>query len=104
VVRDGGVAGAGTAGDVTKPTRARPSAGLSRCARRVKPAYWPRMKTDLDKALEIVERHGSFVGRGGTMRESIALAVAEGIALGRKEGIAGAIEALEARLKADNDA
>jgi len=43
------------------------------------------MKTDLDKALEIVMRHGSFVGRGGTMRESIALAVAEGIALGRKE-------------------
>jgi hypothetical protein len=41
------------------------------------------MKTDLDKALEIVMRHGSFVGRGGTMRESIALAVAEGIALGR---------------------
>jgi hypothetical protein len=33
------------------------------------------------------------------MRESIALAVAEGIALGRKEGIALAIEAL-ARLAA----
>jgi hypothetical protein len=46
-------------------------------------------------------RHGSFVGRGGTMRESIALAVAEGIALGRKEGIAMAIEAL-ARLKSDS--
>jgi hypothetical protein len=57
------------------------------------------MKTDLDKALEIVMRHGSFVGRGGTMRESIALAVADGIALGRKEGIAMAIEAL-ARLAA----
>jgi len=70
------------------------------------------MKTDLDKAREIVNRHGPFVGRAGTMPENIANAVAEGIALGRKEGIAMAAEAMArlkvaeatARLKGENDA
>ena len=38
-----------------------------------------RQKTDLEKAREIVSRH---------IPENIASAVAEGIALGRKEGIA----------------
>ncbi len=69
------------------------------------------MKTDLDKAREIVNRHGPFVGRAGTMPENIAN-VAEGIALGRKEGIAMAAEAMArlkvaeatARLKGENDA
>jgi hypothetical protein len=48
-----------------------------------------RQKTDLEKAREIVSRHGTFVGSKGSMPENIAAwAVAEGIALGRKEGIA----------------
>jgi hypothetical protein len=39
----------------------------------------------------------------GMTHENIAMAVAEGIALGRKEGIAMAAEAI-ARLKGENDA
>jgi hypothetical protein len=54
--------------------------------------------TDLDKARNIVRRHGTFVGSRGDMPENIAKAVAEGIALGREEGIALAAEAI-ARLK-----
>ena len=66
------------------------------------------VKTDLDKAREIVKRHGTFQGPGGHQRptatqENIATAVAEGIALGRKEGIALAAEAV-ARLKGGNGA
>jgi hypothetical protein len=72
----------------------RPSAGLFSLPAPTETRHTGHMKTDLDKALEIVNRHGSFVGRNGTMRESIALAVAEGITLGRKEGIAMAMEAL----------
>ncbi len=45
------------------------------------------MATDLEKARKIVGKREFFVGRGGTMRETIAKAVAEGIALGRQEGI-----------------
>jgi hypothetical protein len=41
--------------------------------------------------------------RLGMTHENIAMAVAEGIALGRKEGIAMAAEAI-ARLKGENDA
>jgi hypothetical protein len=51
-------------------------------------------KTDLEKAREIVSRH---------IPESIAWAVAEGIALGRKEGIALAAEAI-ADLQGTSDA
>ncbi len=61
------------------------------------------MKTDLDKAREIVGKRRAFVGRSGSMPENIAIAVAEGIALGRMEGIAMAAEAV-ARLKGENDA
>ena len=57
--------------------------------------------TDLDKARDIVKRHGPFVGAAGSMPANIAAAVAEGIALGRKEGIAMAAEAV-AKLKGDN--
>ncbi len=65
-------------------------------------------KTDMDKAREIVKRHGTFQGPGGHKRptatqENIAIAIAEGIALGRKEGIALTAEAV-ARLKAENGA
>ena len=46
------------------------------------------METDLDKAREIVKKRVRFVERMGMTHENIAMAVAEGIALGRKEGIA----------------
>jgi hypothetical protein len=59
------------------------------------------MKTDLDKAREIIRKHVRFIERTGITHENIAIAVAEGIALGRKEGIAMAVEAV-ARL-ADKD-
>jgi hypothetical protein len=61
------------------------------------------METDLDKAREIVRKHIRFIGRMGMMHENIAIAVAQGIALGRKEGIAMAAEAVS-RLKSENDA
>jgi hypothetical protein len=61
------------------------------------------METDLDKAREIVKKHVRFIERMGMMHENIAIAVAEGIALGRKEGIAMAAGAI-ARLKSENDA
>jgi hypothetical protein len=61
------------------------------------------METDLDKAREIVKKRVRFVERMGMTHENIAMAVAEGIALGRKEGIAMAAEAI-ARLKGENDA
>jgi hypothetical protein len=61
------------------------------------------METDLDKAREIVKKHVRFIRRTGMSHENIARAVAEGIALGRKEGIAMAAEAVS-RLKNENDA
>jgi hypothetical protein len=60
-----------------------------------------RMETDLDKAREIIRKHVRFIERTGITHENIAIAVAEGIALGRKEGIAMAAEAI-ARLKGEN--
>jgi hypothetical protein len=62
-----------------------------------------RQKTDLEKAREIVSRNGTFVGSKGSMPENIVWAVAEGIALGRKEGIALAAEAI-ADLQGTSDA
>jgi hypothetical protein len=59
------------------------------------------MKTDLDKAKEIIRKHVRFIERTGITHENIAIAVAEGIALGRKEGIAMAAEAI-ARLEGKN--
>ena len=56
------------------------------------------METDLDKARKIVRKHVRFIERTGMMHENIAMAVAKGIALGRKEGIAMAAEAV-AQLK-----
>jgi len=61
------------------------------------------METDLDKAREIIKKRVRFIDRMGMIHENIAMAVAEGIALGRKEGIAMAAEAV-ARLKGENDA
>jgi hypothetical protein len=59
------------------------------------------METDLDKAREIIRKHVRFIERTGITHENIAIAVAEGIALGRKEGIAMAAEAI-AQLKGEN--
>jgi hypothetical protein len=59
------------------------------------------METDLDKAREIIRKHVRFIERTGITHENIAIAVAEGIALGRKEGIAMAVEAI-ARLKRES--
>ena len=57
-------------------------------------------ESDLVKARKIVQglraRRGSFVGSIGALDENVAKAVAEGIALGRKEGIALAIARLQA--------
>jgi hypothetical protein len=64
-----------------------------------------RTKTDMDKAWEIVNKRRAFIGAGGTMWGNIAEAVEEGIALGRKEGVAeGIAKATEAmaRLKGEN--
>jgi hypothetical protein len=57
------------------------------------------METDLDRAREIAKSHVRYIERMG-MHENVAIAVAEGIALGRNEGIAMAAEAV-ARLKSD---
>ena len=59
------------------------------------------METDLDKAREIVKRHVRFFERAGMEYENITIAVAEGIALGRREGIAMAAEVV-AQLKGEN--
>jgi hypothetical protein len=59
------------------------------------------MQTDLDKAREIIRKHVRFIERSGITHENIAIAVAEGIALGRKEGLAMAAEAI-ARLESKN--
>lgn len=59
------------------------------------------MQSDLDKAREIIRKHVRFIERTGITHENIAIAVAEGIALGRKEGIAMAAEAI-ARLESKN--
>ena len=58
---------------------------------RTMPEKPPHQRSDLDKAREIVKRHGTFVGPAGSMLNNVELVVAEGIALGRKEGIAEGI-------------
>jgi len=50
--------------------------------------------TDLDKARRIVATREQWAGAPGELEESIAEAVAEGIALGRKEGLSIAAELL----------
>jgi hypothetical protein len=56
------------------------------------------MATDLEKARLIVMKSGSFVGSMETMHDNIAKAVAEGIALGRKEGLERAAEIIQKEL------
>jgi hypothetical protein len=43
--------------------------------------------TDLEKARKIVAKRERWVGKTGALEENVAAAVAEGIALGRKEGL-----------------
>ena len=50
--------------------------------------------TDLDKARRIVATRERWVAEPSGLEEIIAIAVAEGIALGRKEGLAIAAELL----------
>lgn len=45
------------------------------------------MASDMNKARKIVSERESWVGPHGALRESIAEAVAAGIALGRREGL-----------------
>ena len=45
------------------------------------------MATDLERAEKIVDRHNRLSGPAGMMPANIATAVAEGIAVGRKEGL-----------------
>ena len=65
------------------------------------PEQHPSRESDLEKARLIVGRHGTFVGPAGSMSEHVAKAVADGIALGRQEGLAMAAEAV-AKLKASS--
>jgi hypothetical protein len=48
------------------------------------------MPTDLVKARKIIAKRERWVGPFGELPENIARAVAEGIALGRKEGLESA--------------
>jgi len=52
---------------------------------------------DLEKAHIILGEHGLAVGPAGKTSEAIAKAIGDGIALGRKEGIAKAAEAIARR-------
>lgn len=57
-------------------------------------------RKDLEAARRIVSRSGSFVGRGGTMRGNISVAIAEGIALG--EGLEIAAKLIADKIKASD--
>ncbi len=56
------------------------------------------MPTDLEKARKIAYSKRRLVGVGGSLRDNVARAVAEGIALGRREGLEIAAEAIKAQL------
>jgi hypothetical protein len=53
------------------------------------------MTSDLERARKIVARYKSFPTGPGGLRDNVAAAVAEGIALGRKEGLDLAQKALQ---------
>jgi len=52
------------------------------------------MKSDLEKATQIVAEHGSYLIKGNDMKDHIVVSVAKGIALGRREGLAVAANAI----------
>ena len=55
--------------------------------------------SDLEKAKKIVAKHAPYVGSGGSMPGNIAIAVAEGIAMGRKEGLELAAKLIADKIK-----
>ena len=57
------------------------------------PGKDPTTEADLEKARVIVGEYGLLIGPAGKDSETIARAVADGIALGRKEGLAMAEKA-----------
>lgn len=57
------------------------------------------MATDLEKANKIVSKRKRWVGAGGTLPKNVADAVAEGIALGRQEGLELAVKAIQDQIK-----
>jgi hypothetical protein len=57
---------------------------------------YPKRAADLVKARKIVEKRKPFVGNVGTLEPNIAEAVADGIELGRQEGIAMAVKVVSA--------
>jgi hypothetical protein len=48
----------------------------------------PSKEADLEKARKIVSEYGLLIGPAGKASEAVARAVADGIALGRKEALA----------------
>ena len=55
--------------------------------------------TDIEKARKIVAKRDHWVGKSGALPENVALAVAEGIALGRKEGLELAAKLIADKIK-----
>ena len=59
----------------------------------------PSRKDDLAKARVIVGEYGLLISPAGKLSETVAKAVADGIALGRKEALAAAAATPSARGK-----
>lgn len=55
--------------------------------------------SDLEKARKIVSKRERWVGQSGSLPENIAEAVAEGIAVGRKEGLELAAKLIADKIK-----
>ena len=55
--------------------------------------------SDMEKAKKIVAKHAPYVGAGGSMPGNIAIAVAEGIAVGCKEGLELAAKLIADKIK-----
>ena len=57
--------------------------------------------SDLEKARKIVAQRERWVGKSGTLPENVADAVAEGIALGRREGLELAAKLIADKINKD---
>lgn len=55
--------------------------------------------SDIEKARQIVAKRDRWVGKHGALPENVAEAVAEGIALGRKEGLELAAKLIADKLR-----
>jgi len=64
---------------------------------------YPTRAADLAKAHEIIDRYGQLIEPTGKVREAVAKAIADGIAIGRSDGIAMVATDI-ARLKSGGDA